>query len=409
MKKLFIILLSILLILSLCSCGNVSDDDSINLHPSAIFDENADNHKDFAEEKDNDFIFSWLSYIELSVTGDRNTKEKYEKYIKGLFENMKQLKVSDVFVHARAFGDALYESELFPESEYISGADFDPLAVVIDIAKQYGITVHAWINPYRIGKTDDMSLLPENHIVNKLSEEEKESTVFASGGKLYLNPCSQKAQKLIIDGAKELLQKYDIGGIHIDDYFYPQDCGDFDSLQYESYVKQGGNLSLADFRRENVSSLVSGLYSAVKQYGKDKLFTVSPCADIEKAYSELYADVYLWCSKEGYADIIIPQIYFGFENEKQPFKSCLESWLKITDCEKVMLVPGLALYKAGQKDLNAGTGQNEWLNNSDVIKRQIEHALSSDCDGFALYSASYINFYETFSADESNNIKSVIQ
>lgn len=417
MKKLFVILLTLLLLFCLCSCGQTlhgsdTSDDNINLHPSAIFDENAENQNDILQEKDNDFIFSWMSYIELSVNAERDTEDEYRKYIDGLFKNMSAVKVNHVLVHSRAYADSFYKSDIFPPSEYICSKGemlFDPLRIITDTAKQYGITVHAWINPYRISKSDDISSLSKDHIARKWYEQENENDVVAVDGNLYFNPCSLKVQKLIIEGARELLENYDIGGIHIDDYFYPQNCGDFDKKEYESYLSQGGKLSLEDFRRENVSSLVSSLYCVVKQYGEDKLFTISPSGDTEKAYNELYADVYLWCKEKGYADIIIPQIYFGFENEKQPFKSCLDSWLKITDTENVKLVPGLALYKAGQKDINAGTGEKEWQENSDIIKRQMEYIYSGKCSGFALYSASYINFYETFLSKEVNNIKSVIQ
>lgn len=417
MKKLFIIALSLFMIISFSACnqlmGDNIDDDNINLHNSAIFDENAENQDEFSQQKNNDFIFSWLSYIELTVNSERDTREEYEKYIAGLFEDMKRIKVNNLLVHTRAYADALYKSDIFPLSEYIlvngKEPDFDPLEIVTATAKKYDIKVHAWINPYRISKSDDISTLSENHIAKKWHSEENQSDVFACEGKLYFSPSSERAQKLIIDGARELLEKYDISGIHIDDYFYPQNCGDFDAEQYQSYTEKGGKLSLAQFRRENVSNLVSCLYSTVKQYGKDKLFTISPCGNIEKAYNELFADVYLWCSQSGYADAIMPQIYFGFENESMPFLTCLDAWLNITDTEKVKLVPGLALYKAGKPDKNAGKGENEWADNSDVISRQIEAIGTKDCAGFALYSASYINFYETFSSSQVNTIKNVIQ
>jgi uncharacterized lipoprotein YddW (UPF0748 family) len=93
---------------------------------------------------------------------------------------------------------------------------------------------------------------------------------------IYFNPASENVRKIITDGARELLEKYDIKGIHIDDYFYFEDCGDFDARQYSVYTSLGGKLELSSWRRENVSTLLSTLYSAVKAYGQDKIFSVSP-------------------------------------------------------------------------------------------------------------------------------------
>ena len=106
--------------------------------------------------------------------------------------------------------------------------------------------------------------------------------------------------------------------------------------------------------------------------------------------------------------MILPHIYFGFENSALPFEACLDRWLSITDKSKVKLIPGLALYKCGKEDIFAGNGKTEWQNNSDIIKRQVISLREKGCQGFALYSSSYINFSETFSAKELNNLKSVL-
>ena len=145
----------------------------------------------------------------------------------------------------------------------------------------------------------------------------------------------------------------------------------------------------------------------MKSFGADKIFSVSPCGDIDKNYNHLYADVYAWC-RGGYCDIILPQIYFGFNNETLPFADCLERWLSIADGEKVKIIPGLALYKCGKEDVFAGKGYGEWQLHSDIIKRQVIHLREKGCIGFALYSSSYINFSETFTQKELNNLKSVL-
>lgn len=106
--------------------------------------------------------------------------------------------------------------------------------------------------------------------------------------------------------------------------------------------------------------------------------------------------------------MVLPQIYFGFENETMPFEECLESWINITDKSKVTLIPGLALYKCSQEDRFAGDGRNEWQEKSDIIARQVSMIKDRGLQGFALYSSSYINFSETFTSQELNNLKSVL-
>ena len=206
---------------------------------------------------------------------------------------------------------------------------------------------------------------------------------------------------------EELLENYNINGIHIDDYFYPEDVADEDHVQYKDYKKAGGKKDISSWRRENVNSLVSSIYLKVKSYGEDKIFSISPAGNIDKNYAQLYADVNAWC-KGGYCDMILPQIYFGFDNSTLPFEECLDRWLSITDTDKVKIVPGLALYKSGKEDAFAGQGKTEWQTNSDIISRQVTSLKDKGCRGFALYSSSYINFSQIFTAEELNNLKNVL-
>lgn len=401
MKRLICIILLIMILLCFAGCGIHSSEDNptLDIHENAAYDGKLDNTTK-AMSDDDSFIFTWLTYAELSVTESLKEKSVYESYIDRLFKNMKEIDVTDCFVQVRPFADAVYESEFFPTSIYAEKAEnFDPFEIIISVADKYNISVHAWINPYRIssGKLSEDSVY---------YEEYKDDIMNLSTG-TYFNPASLKAQKLILSGVGELMRKYDIKGIHIDDYFYPEAIDNEDKKQYDKYKKDGGKKNLGDWRRENVNSLISAIYLKVKSFGEDKVFSVSPCGNIEKNYSQLYADVNSWC-KGGYCDIVLPQIYFGFENESLPFKKCLEDWLRITDSEKVALIPGLALYKCGKEDEFAGTGKDEWQENSNVILRQVKIIKEKRCQGFALYSASYINFSETFTKKELNNLKSVL-
>lgn len=361
------------------------------------------------EEKDELFKGAWISYFELTRKG-RSEKE-YESYLRGLFTNMKEVSVTDVFLHVRAFGDAAYASSLFPPASFICEEQrelpFDVLSMALNIGKEYGMNIHAWINPYRALKGNDTNTIPVCQMKTWIENETQD--VVNVSGRYYFNPSSDKAKKLIADGVREILTMYrDVKGIHIDDYFYPENCGNFDSEDYAKYLSDGGKLSLYDYRRENVNNLVSTLYSAVKSFGEDKIFSVSPAADIDKCYNSLYADVKLWAGSDGYCDLIIPQVYFGFENSSMPFVKTVDQWNEITENSGERLVIGLALYKCGEIDEYAGAGKNEWKENSNIIKRQVEYIKAKNIYGFSLYSSSFINFSESFLSKEAHNLKSVL-
>ncbi len=361
-----------------------------------------------SDGNDSDTFFqgAWISYIELKKL-DRSESE-YEKYIEGLFSNLSKVGTTDVFVHVRAFSDALYPSDIFTYAEYMGeGEKTDVLKLALSMGEKYGMAIHPWINPYRALYFSDAKKNSESKI--KSWVKENSPNVMCVDGKYYLNPASDEVRTLIIDGVRELLTKYPaVKGIHIDDYFYPENIGDADSEDYTAYLMSGGKLSLESWRCENVSSLISSLYSAVKSFSEDKIFSISPCGNIEKNVNTLYADVELWASQKGYCDMLIPQVYFGFENESQPFCSTVDEWARLTAGSDVRLVIGLALYKCGQEDIYAGKGSQEWIENNDIISRQAEYVREKKLDGYSLYSASFVNFSESFLSKELDMLKSVI-
>ncbi len=317
------------------------------------------------------FVGVWLTYAELSAKG--KTEKAYREYIRNLFSSFKKEGITDVFLHVRPFADSFYNSEVFPLSAYAS-SDFDVLALCLEEGESFGINIHAWINPYRI------SLNFEGEIPYKFA--------FKIGKGLFFNPSDERAKSLILEGIREILENYDVAGIHFDDYFYPDNCGNFDSEAYKAYLNSGGSLSLADFRRESVNSLLLSVYSLTQE--RKKLFSVSPAGNIKTNYEKSYADVALW-SEGGFCDMIIPQLYFGFKNEAMPFSETLDEWIELADRKKVKLAVGLALYKCGEKDEYAGTGENEWIENEDLIEKQIELIREKDLFGYCYFSASYLN------------------
>jgi uncharacterized lipoprotein YddW (UPF0748 family) len=153
------------------------------------------------------------------------------------------------------------------------------------------------------------------------------------------------------------------------------------------------------------------MYSAVKSYDENLVFSVSPSGNIEKNINSYYADVKLWCSEEGYVDVIMPQLYYGFNNEKMPFEKVFNEWVSIKTADSVRLCIGLAFYKYSKEDNYAGSGKYEWQENNDIVSRQVKLILSDNkCSGFSLYSYSYVfdEKLREFCNNELQTIKNMI-
>lgn len=327
----------------------------------------------------------WLSCYELMPMFSQGTEEYFCAQVTELLETCYINGINTLFVQVRPFCDALYPSNLFDWSEFALSSSgvtpcFDPLEIIISCAKEYDVDIHAWVNPYRVSYDADCSV----------SQEISDFTFVCEQG-IYLEPSDIRSQKLVLDGVREILENYNVSGIHIDDYFYPLTDENFDQTQFEVYKKQGGKLNKKNWRRENVNSLVSAMYSLVHSINSDAVFSISPAADISKNKDRYYADIEVWISQAGYADWIIPQIYFGFEHETMPFEKIASEWIELAENSHVKLVCGLASYKTGLQDKAAGNGVDEWKNNANVIIRQIELIEKLGYDGYALFSYSAVN------------------
>lgn len=387
------------------NAGNSEPSTAAVTLPSAFSTDNS------ASSVQGEFRGVWLSYYEIDVTNETSTKEKYTAYIESLCDKFAPYGITDVFAHVRAYADAIYESDCYPVSRYAAGTQggelpFDCLRIICEVMTSRGIRVHAWVNPYRVHNGTDINELSADNKARQWYNPSSNEDVVIVGDKIYFNPASKKAQQLVVQGAAEILRKYPVAGIHIDDYFYPPECGDFDSAQYNAFLASGGNLPLDDWRRSNVNSLVSELYRTVKAFGSDKIFSISPAGNIDNNYESLYADVELWC-KGGYADMIIPQIYFGFEHSTRSFDSCTDDWMRLKGAGVAMPV-GLALYKSGKEDSYAGAGINEWTQQTSIIARQVQYLRSKGCDGFVIFSAEYFLEEGTSPAVELANLRQII-
>lgn len=353
----------------------------------------------------------WISFSEMDSI--LNSEKGIEEEVSKLIENLNSLKIKNVYLHIRSHADSLFESEYYPKRESVKKYDFDVFEYFIKELHKSKIKVHAWINPYRVSSsTEDINLLDQNSPAYKwLTDQNTENDInvsFSNG--IYFNPASNEARSLIIKGVREVVEKYDIDGISFDDYFYPTTQGDFDSESYASYLETAENpLSLEDWRRVNVNSLISGVSAAIKAYDRDIVFSVSPAADIDKNYSSYYADVRYWV-KSGFVDEIIPQLYFGFDypDEKFRFKNLVKEWENvISDADNVKLSVGLAAYKISTL---ASPDNEEWSSNDDIIARQAEYCIkNSNISGCVLFSYSATFSENGANTKERNNLKRVIE
>ena len=361
----------------------------------------------------------WISQYDLSPilteNGAQRKKDDFCKKAARMLDNCVLLGFDTVMLQTRPNGDSLYPSELFCPSAYAVGAygkdfSYDPIEILVALCRERGLSVHAWINPLRLTRELEMR---EGFAVEKWWSDpyKKGRYVVLHEGRLYFNPAYAEVRRLIADGAVEVLARYSLDGVHMDDYFYPHGIGEgFDTEAYKSF---GSGRTLAEFRRNNISSLVSEIYSAVKAVNENALFGISPSGNLETVYSTDYADVYGWCAKKGYIDYICPQIYFGMEHETWDFAKTLEKWEAVVSSDSVKLFVGITFGKAqngslGIEDKYAGSGCREWINSRRVLADCLEFAKErAELDGVFVFCYQY--FYDPVSGEENENISEELE
>ncbi len=339
----------------------------------------------------------FISYIDYSSLKGKEVMEQ-KNIINEMVHNVSYFGFDTVILQVRAFSDAIYDSSYYPMSSVVSydkdGKAFDILSYFISVCDMNNISLYAWVNPYRISNTNDVSNIDKSASYYKWLNTSLIG-VFDNG--IYLNPASSDVKDLIVSGVVEIASNYNVKGILFDDYFYPNDMIDLDS--YELYK---GNLSLEEYRVFNVNDLLKRCYDSIKEVNKDVFFGISPAGNIDDNLSSRYLDI-KGILNDKYLDFIIPQLYYGFLNESKPYTKTLEEWSSI-NVNNIDLYVALSIYKSGMVDSYAGKGVNEWINNSDIIKRQVISSKGvKNYKGFAVFRYQYI--FEMF--DNDNLVKEV--
>lgn len=262
-----------------------------------------------------------------------------------ILDNAQRLNLNAVMFQVRPACDALYESRLEPWSEYITGRAgeapspyYDPLRFAIEEAHRRGIELHAWFNPFRARHAEAISPPAENHLSKSRPE-----LVRQYGRSLWLDPSERAVRDHSIEVITDVVRRYDIDGVHIDDYFYPykekSPAGrilDFpDEANWERYRSSGGRLTRSAWRRDQVNRFVERLYKAVKREKPYVKVGISPFgiwrpgypATVRgfDAYEEIYADSRLWLNR-GWVDYWTPQLYWKINQSGQSYPDLLNWW-----------------------------------------------------------------------------------
>lgn len=269
--------------------------------------------------------------------------EEQKQELVAIFDKCQSLNLNAVILQVRPMCDALYESKLEPWSSFLTGTQgqspgYDPLAFAVEEAHKRKLELHAWINPYRAWHPTAKSEPAENHLVKTHPEMAKKY-----GKHHWLNPTNSQVQQHTLAVCLDIVSRYDVDGIHMDDYFYPypeQDAAKKeipfpDDDTWDQYKAGGGNLSRDDWRREAVNGFVKTLYEEVHRVKPWVKVGISPfgiwrpsnppsVAGFDQ-YGKLYADARLWL-REGWVDYFTPQLYWAIEAPKQSYIDLQKWW-----------------------------------------------------------------------------------
>ncbi len=400
--KIFLLVCLLIMLSSFASCSEVEKLSDAGRLPSLLAMEKASDAtvgiiNPYAEVRG-----VWIATVgNLNFPSKKGLSEKaLALELDAIVEKCGELGLNAIFFQVRPAADALYSSDLFPASEYVSGKqgvmpeeDFDCLRYLTDIAHKAGISVHAWVNPLRVTygsakypKTD-ISVLSEDHIARKNTDW----VIPYADGKLYFDAGNPWVRDYVAMGVREIAENYDVDGIVFDDYFYPYPVSgaEFDdSLSFSLYG--GGDVDT--WRRGNIDQLVKLCHDTIKEVRSNCLFGISPfgiwknddgvnggskTAGLE-AYYALYCDA-LGFAKKGYVDYLAPQLYWSFETESAPYGELCDWWASALSGSGTKLYISHAAYKYEEWDDPDGelTAQIEYARKKDIYRGSLLYGFSS--------------------------------
>jgi uncharacterized lipoprotein YddW (UPF0748 family) len=289
----------------------------------------------------------------------------------------KQNGMNALIVQVRPATDAFYPSPYEPWSEWLTGRQglppapyYDPLQFMIEETHKRGMEFHAWFNPYRAEFSIGKSSIAPTHVTRI-----RPDWFLEYGGKKYFDPGNKEVQDFVTEVIRDVLNRYDVDGIHFDDYFYPYRIPGKDFPDSLSYRKYGAYMLRDDWRRSNVDSIIVKLHTLIRTTRPAVKFGISPFGvwrNVDKDprgsntkatqtnYDDLYADILLWL-KNGWIDYVAPQLYWEFGHKAAPYEVLLDWWSRNTFGKHCYI--GLGMYRAGSNTI--------WRD-STLLPRQIE-------------------------------------
>jgi uncharacterized lipoprotein YddW (UPF0748 family) len=274
------------------------------------------------------FNINWPSQTGLSASAQREELES-------LLDVAVQAKMNAVFFQIRAESDAFYVSDIEPWSRFLSGTSgenpgWDPLMVAIEEAHKRGLELHAWVNPYRALASSNVSAASPSHIIHS-----KPEIVVQYGSLYWIDPGNPEGQSHTLEVIEDILLRYDIDGLHFDDYFYPYPEAGLDFPDDDTYAAHSGGLSRDDWRRQNVNQMVAEVYGLVQDLRPEVRFGISPFGIYRPGtpegitgldqWSELFADPIAWM-ETGDVDYIAPQLYWPTTRSGQEYGILMDWW-----------------------------------------------------------------------------------
>lgn len=331
-----------------------------------------------------------------SSTSAGKAESQKQEYVK-LLDDLQGMGINAVFVQVRPSGDAFYPSDLVPWSTYLTGVsgkdpDYDPLQFMIDETHRRGMEFHAWFNPFRASVDTNTAKLANNHVANSHPE-----WIVKFANKLYINPGIPDAREHVIDAIMEVVNRYDIDGVHLDDYFYPTGETKTSYFNDDSTYKQYNSNQLnnkGDWRRDNINEFVNDLGRSIHQVKPNVSYGISPFgvwrnksadptgSDTKAgitAYDSTYADVRAWI-QNGWVDYVAPQIYWSMSFNVAKYDTLVDWWAKEVAGSRVKLYIGHAPYKLG-------TSEAGWSSAQEIINQLTYNRSVPEVSGSIFFSA----------------------
>lgn len=327
--------------------------------------------------------------IDWPTRGNYQSDSQRIEFIR-MLDLFKQNGINTAIVQVRPAADAFYPSPYEPWSEWLTGRQgqppipyYDPLEFMITETHKRGMEFHAWVNPYRAVFNIGSSILSPTHITRLHPE-----WFLTYGDKKYFDPGNRDAQYFVNGIIRDIVERYDVDAIHMDDYFYPYRIAGKEFPDQASYQLRGNGLNKEDWRRSNTDSIIALLSRTIRQTRKKCQFGISPFGVWRNAdkdsingsrtigaqsnYDDLYADILLWL-KKGWIDYVAPQLYWEFEHRTAPFGVLLDWWSKHSYGKNCYI--GLGMYKGGTtanwKDKTLLPRQIEAIRNTPNIQGMI--------------------------------------